>query len=149
MKRILKYMIDILIIFIILFGINTKVFAWSEVIDDAKAFVSTGDTADDKVEIKPEDVEDLSGFIYNILFAAGIVISVIVATVLGVQFMIGGAEGKAKVMEMLVPFIIGCVVVFGAFGLWKIAITVGKKIENASMQSTSQIIKIAYIEGIE
>ena len=33
--------------------------------------------------------------------------------------MIGSIEEKAQVKESLIPFVIGCVVVFGAFGIWK------------------------------
>ena len=42
--------------------------------------------------------------------------------------MIGGTEGQAKVKEMIIPFVVGCVIVFGAFGIWKIALSVGKEI---------------------
>ena len=43
--------------------------------------------------------------------------------------MMGGAEGQAKVKEMLLPFVVGCIIVFGGFGFWKIAITIGEKFE--------------------
>ena len=46
--------------------------------------------------------------------------------------MLGGAEGQAKVKEMLVPFVVGCIVVFGGFGLWKIAITLGNQLESVT-----------------
>lgn len=38
--------------------------------------------------------------------------------------MIGSAEEKAKIKDSLVPFVVGCVVVFGAFGFWKVAVNV-------------------------
>lgn len=46
--------------------------------------------------------------------------------------MLGGAEGQAKVKEMLIPFVVGCVIVFGGFGFWKLAITFGEKLEGSS-----------------
>ena len=86
--------------------------------------------------IDPGALQGLSGYVYNILLAAGVIIAVIVATALGIQFMIGGAEGQAKVKEMLVPFIIGCVIVFGGFGLWKVAVTIGNNLEGAGPAPT-------------
>lgn len=138
----------ILIILIILFSINTKVFAWSEIIKEGQEFIRDGE-ASDKTNIDETKVQGLSGYLYNILLTAGVIIAVVVATILGIQFMVGGAEGQAKVKEMLIPFVVGCVVVFGGFGFWKIALTVGKKIETAELYKPNESIKIAYIENIE
>ena len=40
-------------------------------------------------------------------------------------FMLGSMEEKAQIKEALIPFVIGCIVAFGAFGIWKIFITIG------------------------
>ncbi len=127
MKNVFKKIILILLVLITLFSINSKVFAWSEIIDDGKSFIDKADKS--KTPISEQGLKDVSGFLYNVLLAAGVVIAVIVATVLGVQFMMGGAEGQAKVKEMLLPFVVGCIIVFGGFGFWKIAITIGEKFE--------------------
>ena len=42
--------------------------------------------------------------------------------------MLGSIEEKAQVKEALIPFIIGCIVVFGAFGIWKIVTQIGSMI---------------------
>lgn len=135
MKSLLKKIILMLVILILLFSINTKVFAWSEIIKDGQNFLSQAD--DSKVNIDTDGLKIVSGYLYNILLAAGVVIAVIVATVLGVQFMMGGAEGQAKVKEMILPFIVGCIIVFGGFGFWKIAITVGQKLEKDGRSNAS------------
>ena len=62
--------------------------------------------------------------IYNILLAIGTVIAVIIGAILGIQFMVGSMDDKAKVKESLIPFVIGCVIIFGAFGIWKIVATI-------------------------
>ena len=74
------------------------------------------------------DIQEASGYLYNVLLSLGVVIAVIVATILGIQFMLSEAEGQAKVKEMLIPFVIGCIVVFGGFEIWKIALTIGQSI---------------------
>lgn len=130
MKSMLKRIILILIVLMLLFSINSKIFAWSEIISDGKDFISQADAS--KANIDTSGLQGLSGYLYNILLAAGVVIAVIVATVLGIQFMMGGAEGQAKVKEMIIPFIVGCIIVFGGFGFWKIAITVGEKLEGST-----------------
>ena len=46
--------------------------------------------------------------------------------ILGIQFITGSVEQKAKVKDSLIPFIVGCVAIFGAFGIWKLVITLLK-----------------------
>ena len=67
-----------------------------------------------------ETVEQL----YNVLLALGVGISVIVGAILGIRFMAGSVEEQAKIKEMLAPYVIGCIVVFGGFGIWKIVMTI-------------------------
>ena len=131
MKKALKKVIFIVLLLLIILSINVEVHAWSNIIKNGKDFIETGESSD-KVTVDESAMQDLSGYLYNILLSAGVVVAVVVSTVLGIQFMIGGAEGQAKVKEMLVPFIVGCVVVFGGFGLWKIAVTIGNELENAN-----------------
>lgn len=59
---------------------------------------------------------------FKLLMAVGIVVMFIVGTVIGIQFMVASAEDKAKVKEALIPYIIGCAVIFGAFTIWSIAV---------------------------
>lgn len=136
MKKTLTKIIFIALFLLIMFSISTEVHAWSQIIGDGKDFIQTGESSD-KGTVDQSAMQDLSGYLYNILLAAGVIVAVIVSTMLGIQFMIGGAEGQAKVKEMLVPFIVGCIVVFGGFGFWKIALTVGEKIEGASPSITT------------
>lgn len=66
--------------------------------------------------------------IYNILLIIGMAVAVVIASILGIKFMIGSMEEKAQIKESLIPFIIGCIVVFGAFGIWKIFINIGSSL---------------------
>lgn len=142
MENITKKVILIVAIFILLFSINSKVYAWSDIIKDGNSFLEEGKKADEgsTIHLKEDTfapaLQDLSSYLYWILLSAGVVIAVIVATVLGIQAMIGGAEGQAKVKEMLIPFVVGCIVVFGGFGLWKIAVNVGTRIEQTTQTKT-------------
>ena len=37
--------------------------------------------------------------------------------------MIGSTEEKAEIKKLLLPYVVGCLVVFGAFGIWKFVLT--------------------------
>lgn len=58
--------------------------------------------------------------LYYFMLTIGIIIAIFVGTVLGIQFITSGSVGKAKVKEKAIPFVLGAIVVFGAFGIWKL-----------------------------
>ena len=62
--------------------------------------------------------------VYNILLIIGVAISVIIVGVMGIRIITGSAEDKAEIKEQMVPYLIGCGVMFGAFTIWKIAMVI-------------------------
>ena len=60
----------------------------------------------------------------TLVLAIALVVAVVIGMVIGIQFMTASVEEKAKIKESLLPYAVGCVVVFGAFGIWKLAINV-------------------------
>lgn len=76
--------------------------------------------------------------LYNLFLMAGIVIAVIIGAFLGIKFMTEGVEGKAKIKEALIPFCIGCVVIFGGFGIWKVAMHIFGEVENVQETSVQE-----------
>lgn len=94
-----------------------------EIIDEAGSFIEKGQAnANDK--IKPENLKDMSDTLYNILLVVGIIAAIIVGLIMGIKFIMGSIEEKAEIKTMLIPYIIGCVVVFGAFTIWKIVVDI-------------------------
>ena len=67
----------------------------------------------------PENVTDV---LYNILLAVGIIAAVIVGLIIGIKYMMGSVAQKAETKELLAPYIVGCVIIFGAFAIWKIVV---------------------------
>ena len=98
----------------------------SETVDDimgnADKFIDDGETAGES--INEEELKGTIDFLYNLFLGVGIIVAVIVGTILGIKYMMGSIEEKASLKEMLVPYIAGCVVVFGAFGIWKLVINI-------------------------
>lgn len=113
----------ILIIFILMICSTHIVQATtiSNIIQGADGFITNGSSSD---MIAGDKIKNLSDIIYNVLLILGTVIAVIVGSVLGIQFITGSVEQKAKVKDSLIPFVIGCGVIFGAFGIWKLVITI-------------------------
>ena len=69
-------------------------------------------------EAQKEGVSQL----YFVALGVGIAAAIIIGVILGIQFITSGVEGQAKIKEKFLPYVIGCVVIFGAFGIWKIAV---------------------------
>ncbi len=117
----------ILVINIIFLNINkVQADAISDGITGGDSFLDAGKS--NIVSIDTSKLQDTSNVVYNILLLAGMVVAVVISGILGIKFMIGSVEEKAQIKDALIPFIIGCVVVFGAFGIWKIFINIGKNL---------------------
>ncbi len=91
-----------------------------DIIEGAQGFIEAGKTEEEK--ISQENLQKLSNMIYNILLVLGIIIAIILGAILGIKFMTEGVEGQIEVKKALIPYVIGCVVVFGAFTIWKIVV---------------------------
>lgn len=76
--------------------------------------------------INADILSDTSSLIYNTILIVGTCIAVAVAAILGVLFITGSVEQKVKVKESLLVFIVGCVLLFGGYGIWRLVITILK-----------------------
>lgn len=91
-----------------------------EIISEGQDFIKAGDT---EKTIDGTVMQNASSTIYNILLAVGIVTAVIISAILGIKFMTGGIEEQAEVKKSIAPFIVGCCIIFGAFTIWKLVLT--------------------------
>ena len=100
-----------------------KSLALSNITSSGREFLGKGNDIDNT--INTAKLKETSDTIYNTLLGIAVMVAIIVAMVIGIQFMAASADEKAKVKEAILPFVIGCVVVFGAFTIWKIAVNIG------------------------
>ncbi len=126
MRKILLFSI---MIFMIVLNISIRpVYAddgVTEIFSGADEFVENGGNIRvDKLKLKI-----FSNTMANILLGIGTAIAVIYSVVLGIKYMIGSIEEKAEIKESIIPFIIGCSILFAAFSIWKIAIIIGNKFQ--------------------
>lgn len=118
-------LIRILVLFILsMMLVMQTTYAVDDIIEAGGSFIKKGEQQ--QQAIQDSQIKTVSDQIYNILLAIGTVIAVIIGAILGIQFMVGSMDEKAKVKESLIPFVIGCVIIFGAFGIWKLIITILK-----------------------
>lgn len=120
--KIIKFIM--LLFFIIVFiGISSStVFAegLSDVISGGDDFISSGNSGD---KIDESLLKQTSSQIYNILLTIGIVVDLVVGIIIGIRLMTSEAENKAEAKKSLMVFVVGSVIVFGAFGIWKVLVT--------------------------
>lgn len=69
-------------------------------------------------------LQDFSKSLYNILLSIGVAVSVIIGMTLGIKFTMAGVDEKADIKKHLLIYVAGCVIVFGAFAIWKLAVNV-------------------------
>lgn len=140
----IKKFIEIILIVFIAINIMTpivKAGSTGEIISGVKGFENARedyvvDGTHKDMEFDEEDTTDpttretrpglktISSTIYNTLLTIGIVVAVIVGLVIAMKFMTGSIEQKAQVKETLIPYITGCIVIFGAFGIWRLVLNI-------------------------
>ena len=93
----------------------------SDAIEGADKFINDGVSNTDPT-IDENDLQTMSDMLYNAFLIIGIIIAIIIGLVIAIKFMTGSVEQKAEVKKTLIPYIAGCVVIFGAFTIWKLVV---------------------------
>ena len=129
-KVIVKIITAILIISALIVYIPTISSAsfLDNVIKSAGEFTKTENDPSITNSVNDSQILDTTKTIYSILMTAGIIIAAGVILVLGIQIMIGSLEQKAKAKEMLIPFVVGCVVIFGSLTIWRFVVNIASSI---------------------
>ena len=141
----IKKVIILIVAFQIMFMPISNGFSLNDIITQGDAFLEEGknnqvEERDDGTTVELVDQQKLKetvNDIYNVLLALGIVLSVLVGAILGIKFITGSAGDQAKVKETLAPYVVGCVIVFGAFGIWRMVINVGAEMNSITDGNTS------------
>ena len=88
-----------------------------DVMSDADQFVQSGNPT-----LSNTELQNFSNTVYNIALAVGVVVAVLVGAIIGIKLMASNIETKVEAKKLLIPYVIGCVVVFGGFAIWKIVV---------------------------
>ena len=121
MKKYQKLLITIMVIFIILFNLfipNAYAGPLQDIMNRAEGFVNNGENGGNV--INNDALKEGSNTLYNVLLVIGIAVTFIWGIVLGIQFITGSLGEKADVKKNLIVYLIGCIIIFGAFGIWRL-----------------------------
>lgn len=125
-KRIIKTILTLITILLITANFNIVQaqerdnITIEDVTGGAKNFIQSGTSQNNPLDIT--GVQNVTDVLYNILLAVGIIVAVIVGLLIGIKYMTGSVVQKSETKQLLLPYIVGCVVIFGAFGIWKIVV---------------------------
>ena len=124
--KIIKRLIFIILIALVIFSVSpiNTIYATGidNIITGADDFISDGTSGRAPMDVN--DLKPMSDTIYNTLLILAIVIAVIVGLFIGIKFMTGSVAEKAEIKKTLIPYIAGCVVIFGAFAIWKLVVEI-------------------------
>lgn len=137
MKSILTKII-LLILVITMIGLPSTVYGIDDIISDGDSFIDA--SKGEPSMIDENALKKTSDYVYNVLFIIAVVIAVAIGMIIGIQFITGSIEQKAKVKETLVPYIIGVFVVFASFTIWKIVVNIGEQISPTPETSTGYVV---------
>lgn len=114
-------------------GDNSKVQqrGLDDMINDAEKFergegAVAGGTESQTFELNTDNLQTFSNNLYTVLLIAATAITVVIGIVIGVKHITGSVEEKAEYKKIVYPYLIGCVVVYGSFGIWKLVVEVLK-----------------------
>ena len=122
-KTILLKIILVLIVAVICISIpkNVQASTFKDVMDKADKFV---EDADGTHTIDGGGIKSMISDLFGIVITAGAIIALIITAILGVKFIFASAEGKAEIKETMTPYVIGCIVTFAAYAIWKVSLSI-------------------------
>lgn len=100
-----------------------------DMIRDAEAFekekgATVGGQNSTTFQLKQDKLQNFSSNLYSALIITATAVSIIIGIIIGIKYMMGSVEEKAEYKKLLVPYLAGCVAVYGALGIWKLLVTV-------------------------
>ena len=116
-KKIYKIWVVLFVVVMILAMNNTQVYAKDDVLEGADLFLDIGG----EEVLSYIQIWGVHNKIYQVALTIGSIIVVLVGAVIGIQFIMGSVEEKAKIKEMLIPYVVGTIIIFGAIGIWSTA----------------------------
>lgn len=125
MNKTIKIILLILISIVLIFymPVYSNASTLDSVISTGNSFLEAGDNS---LTSTPDEskLQSLSNTVSGILLTIALGVTLISTVVMGINFVVQSVEDKAKIKESMVPWIIGIVISFGAYGIWKITMSI-------------------------
>ena len=101
--------------------------SYSSINEKAKEFINRGS---EKETISQQKVEQDLKPLAQILMGIAVLVLLSVGAILGVKYMISGADDRAKIKEKLIWYIVSAVLIFGAVAIFNIVINILNKVSD-------------------
>lgn len=126
MKKIYFLLCIFILFLIIIYPTNVQAsMSLDDIMDGADDFIDIGEQAGGVSEtIDNYALQNTSDFLYNVLLGISSVLAIVIGMILGIKYMSATSEDKADIKQTLPAYIISCIVVFGAFTIWKVLINI-------------------------
>ena len=130
MKKILKNSTVIVMIIMIIMGISS--FGYSVSADEAPTLESMSKKIDSfkkagaKSSIDTKEITTQFAGIGKILTTIGAGVLAIIITYMGIKYFMSSPEEQAKLKGQLIGVVVSGIVIFGAYSIWKMAVTMFK-----------------------
>jgi type IV secretory pathway VirB2 component (pilin) len=113
MKKTLKLLFILAVAIMVMASLSVNVFAAV----DVDSVVDTVESSDGGAAAS--NVAAIGGTITGIITTVGIVAAIIILMIVGIKYMAGSASEKAEYKKVMIPYIIGAVILFGASAIVK------------------------------
>ena len=120
-KRVFNILSIVLLVAVFLFVFSSEIYAtsWTDrLFGYAENFLDKGEAS---AKIKVDDIAKIISPIASILLGIGTVVLVVVTAVMGVKYMAASPEERGKLKGQLVGIAVSAFVLFGAYGIWRMA----------------------------
>ena len=106
---------------------SSQMDSYSSINEKAKEFINRGSKSETISQQKVEqDLKPLA----QILMGIAVLVLLSVGAILGVKYMISGADERAKIKEKLIWYIVSAVLIFGAVAIFNIVINILNKVSD-------------------
>lgn len=94
--------------------------SYGDMMNQASGFISHGENQARNSSISTTDITSEFVDLGKILTTIGAGVMVAVTTYMGIKYITSGPEAQAKLKQQLIGVVVSGVVIFGAYGIWKI-----------------------------
>ena len=121
MSKNIKIIFVIIISILLIFSIPIYSNAFDKILSDGKSFIEVGNSGTGiTIADQESKIKEISNTVSSILLTIALGATVISGVVMGINFAMQSVEDKAKIKESMLPWIVGIIVSFGAYGIWKL-----------------------------
>ena len=122
MKKSYKTIIAIIIsLSILMYGQTVQALSFGRIKSEGDDFISRGEGGS---VLSISEVQDELFPVGGIMLGIATAVFIVVGLIMGVKYMIAGADEKAKLKEKLIWYVIAVIIAYGAVGLYNLAVTI-------------------------